>query len=382
MIVILAQNTLSTISKINTCSFSVNSQEYISLAPVYLISCKNVNYNFRFNDTVKSDCKTLVPRARLYSTHGKVAKEDQFGNELPTLDPWFITGLVDAEGCFTILFRKRDTHKVGWNVEALLTLGLHKKDIELLKLLQLSLGGVGKIFKNRDNYELRVNSIKQILETIIPHFDKYALITKKQSDYLLWKQGVMMMVNKEHLTLEGLQALVNLKAMINKGLSSSLKTSFPKTVPAPRIEVERQVLNNNWLAGFTTGDGCFRVYVGKSKTHKVGFVVSLEFILTQHLRDYRLMQDIISFLGCGKYYTQSVGKVGSIWCRSFKDIEAKIIPLFMKHPIKGTKALDFLSWCEIAEIIKAGGHHNKEGIAKIQEIQANMNRRRKFDVVL
>lgn len=54
-----------------------------------------------------------------------------------------------------------------------------------------------------------------------------------------------MMVNKEHLTLEGLQALVNLKALINKGLSSSLKTYFPDTVPAPRIEVERQVLNNN-----------------------------------------------------------------------------------------------------------------------------------------
>ena len=54
----------------------------------------------------------------------------------------------------------------------------------------------------------------------------------------------------------------------------------------------------------------------------------------------------------------------------------------MKYPIKGTKALDFLNWCEIAEIIKAGDHLNKEGIAKIQEIQANMNRSRKFDVVL
>jgi hypothetical protein len=139
------------------------------------------------------------------------------------------------------------------------------------------------------------------------------------------------------------------------------------------------------------------VYVGKSKTHKVGFVVSLEFILTQHehpqgvpsaalrrprSRDERLMQDIISFLGCGKYYPHSVREAGSIWCRSFKDIEAKIIPLFMKHPIKGTKAQDFLNWCEIAEIIKAGDHHNKEGIAKIKEIQANMNRSRDFDVKL
>ena len=54
-----------------------------------------------------------------------------------------------------------------------------------------------------------------------------------------------MMANKEHLTFEGLQALVNLKATINKGLSDSLKTSFPETVPVPRTEVGRQVLNNN-----------------------------------------------------------------------------------------------------------------------------------------
>jgi len=395
MITILTQNMISPIYEVNTCSFLVSSQgEYIAFAPICLNICKNMNYNLRYLDTIKLYCKTLVSRAHLYSTHYKVTNKDQSGNELPTLDPWFITGLVDAEGCFTILFRKRDTHKVGWNVEALFTLGLHKKDHELLKLLQLSLGGVGKIFKNRDNYELRVNSIKQIFETILPHFYKYALITQKQSDYLraplppalasgVWKQGVMMMVNKEHLTPKGLQALVNLKASINKGLSSSLKTSFPETVPASKSEVERQALNNNWLAGFATGDGCFRVYVGKSKTHKVGFVVSLEFILTQHPPfGGRLMQDIISFLGCGKYYPHSVREAGSIWCRSFKDIEAKIIPLFMKHPIKGTKAQDFLNWCEIAEIIKAGDHHNKEGIAKIKEIQANMNRSRDFGVIL
>ena len=54
-----------------------------------------------------------------------------------------------------------------------------------------------------------------------------------------------MMINKEHLTPKGLQALVNLKASINKGLSSSLKTSFPETVPASKSEVERQALNNN-----------------------------------------------------------------------------------------------------------------------------------------
>ena len=33
----------------------------------------------------------------------------------------------------------------------------------------------GAIIKNRDNYELRVNNLKDINEKIIPFFDKYLL---------------------------------------------------------------------------------------------------------------------------------------------------------------------------------------------------------------
>ena len=53
--------------------------------------------------------------------------------------------------------------------------------------------------------EFRVSTLKDIVNVIIPHFDKYPLITKKYTDYMLFKQVSILMLNKLHNTLEGLQ---------------------------------------------------------------------------------------------------------------------------------------------------------------------------------
>ena len=49
------------------------------------------------------------------------------------LDPWFITGLVDADSTFTISIRKLSKYKAGWYVEPSFTIGLDKKDLQLLE---------------------------------------------------------------------------------------------------------------------------------------------------------------------------------------------------------------------------------------------------------
>ena len=41
-------------------------------------------------------------------------------------------------------------------------------------------------------------------------------------------------------------------------------------------------LDNYWLAGFTQADGCFHISIVKSKTHKTGFSVRLEYSLKQN----------------------------------------------------------------------------------------------------
>jgi len=126
-----------------------------------------------------------------------------------------------------VLIRKSPKNKSGWQLEANFTINLHTRDIELLKLIQAYFGGVGRIGKERNNCrDFSISSLDQILTKVIPrglpassrfsggrsHFDKYPLKTQKYADYLLFKEVVMMMQRREHLTIEGLQKIINIRA--------------------------------------------------------------------------------------------------------------------------------------------------------------------------
>jgi hypothetical protein len=81
-----------------------------------------------------------------------------------------------------------------------------------------------------------IDSIEDLNKLII-HLDKYPLITQKAADFLLFKQAVKLVNNKTHLTVEGLNQLVNIKASMNLGLSDRLKTEFAGYIPVKRPEV-------------------------------------------------------------------------------------------------------------------------------------------------
>ena len=98
--------------------------------------------------------------------------------------------------------------------------------------------GVGTItLHNNDTANFNVYSIKE-LQAIIDHCVKYPLITQKHSEFLLFKQAVELVNNKAHLTVEGLNKIVNIKAGMNLGLSDKLKSEFTGYTP-----VQRPVIN-------------------------------------------------------------------------------------------------------------------------------------------
>ena len=99
--------------------------------------------------------------------------------------------------------------------------------------------GIIRIRSSRNNSGIYyVNSLENLTNYIIPHFEKYPLLTKKKADFELFKQIVFMMNNKEHLTSEGLIKIVSLLTSLNKGLSKTLFTHFPDIIPVVRPLVE------------------------------------------------------------------------------------------------------------------------------------------------
>jgi len=333
---------------------------------------------FERNYQVKIPFNKIIQR-RLYSTGRRSSTNLNYvTSKLPQLnEPWFITGFTDAEGCFLIVIRKTPRTKLGWQLEANFTINLHIRDIELLRLVQVYLGGVGRLSKERNNCcDYTIGSLEHIITKVIPHFDKYPLKSNKNSDYLLFKEVVMMMQKGEHLTVEGLQKIINIRASINKGLSPLLKEAFPNSVAVtrPPMSLEKFSIDPQWVAGFTSGDGCFKVSVRESKLYKAGSRVVLIYVLTQHIRDEFLLKSLENFFGCGQTY--SYKDYVEFRCQSFKHNYENILPFFNKYPVFGVKAQDYRDWAKIAEMVQTKVHLTKEGLDQIRQIKAGMNKGR------
>jgi hypothetical protein len=101
------------------------------------------------------------------------------------------------------------------------------------------------------------------------HFDKYPLITQKEADFILFKKVIDIMNRKEHLTIEGLEKIVSIKAYINLGLSEELKSDpqWKRIVPIQRPLIQnKKILDPYWMAGFASGEACFLINIYKSQT--------------------------------------------------------------------------------------------------------------------
>lgn len=297
-----------------------------------------------------------------------------------SLNSWTLVGFVDAEGTFMVRVRKNSKYKTGWLVVALFSITLDKKDLFILEEIKSYFGGLGSIKKSGEGtLSYRIESSIQLLNVIIPHFDKYWLITQKVGDYLLFKDVVKMLIAKEHLTVKGLNKIVSIKASINKGISEELKADFPQSFPVTRpIGLIKYIPNPYWVAGFTSGDGSFKVIFRKSSTNKVGFQVLLLFQVTQHARDEILIKSLISYLGCGYLEKDPRGPWLNFKVSKFSDICEKIIPFFQQYEIIGVKSKDFKDWCEIAELVKTGLHLTKYGLDQIIYIRSRMNKGRPY----
>lgn len=251
---------------------------------------------------------------------------------------------------------------------------MHEKDRALIQSIQEFIGGLGYVSKlnNRSSVEFRVSRLNDLVDVILPHFDKYPLITKKPSDYLLFKQIVLLMLNKEHNTQQGMGKVVNIRAFLNTGLSNDLKQAFPgASLVQPRIlesSLKENILHPEWLAGFSTGESNFFIAVQKSKT-KSGISTSLRFSIGQHSRDLLLLKSFVNFFAGGYVVSYKKRSVCEYTITKIDHIVGHIIPFFDLYPILGSKRLNYLDFKKAAYIIKNKQHLNDNGLGLKQILE-------------
>lgn len=171
---------------------------------------------------------------------------------------------------------------------------------------------------------------------------KYPLLSEKWVDFKLFKQGLELLKTKAHVTKDGFNKVLSIRAALNLGLSDELKLTFPDIKAVNKSLVQKaDKLNLYWLAGLASGDGCFHVSLRISITTNTGKSVVLKFHIVQHSRDIDLMKILVSTLKCSRIELTLKQSAVNFVVTNFKDIVEKIIPLFDEYKIEGVKALNY-----------------------------------------
>lgn len=319
------------------------------------------NYSYSHFNLSSAISPSNLILSRNYSSKRKIA-----------LNPSFISGFSDAEGSFVVTILKNPRYKIGWNVQARFQIKLHEKDRALLLLIKNYFDNIGYISKINDKstVEFRVSDITSLNNIIIPHFEKYILITNKYKDLIIFKQIVSLMSENKHTTLEGLKKILEYRASLNWGLSKKLKESFPSIVPVKRVEIDDILPNNlssDWVAGFSAGESNFFITISGTK-------VWLRFSIAQDSRDILLLKSLVEFFNCGYVARYKNRKVCEFIITKIDDIITNILPFFDKYKIEGSKYKDYVNFKEAALLIKNKEHLTEKGLNKITELKNYMNK--------
>ena len=131
--------------------------------------------------------------------------------------PTYLTAYADGEGCFCISINRSTRHKFGLEIRPSFSVSQNAERSEVLTLFKGHFG-CGTIRPDRSDKTLKyeVRSIEHLITKIIPHFEKYSLISSKSKDFLVFAQVCRLVYSKKHLSKNGLKEIIALSINLNK----------------------------------------------------------------------------------------------------------------------------------------------------------------------
>ncbi len=137
------------------------------------------------------------------------------------LQPDWVVGFVDGEGCFYVGFTDHAEMTTGFQVLPEFRVVQHERDKQILY-------GLKRFFKHgvvrrnhEERWELRIRNLEG-LNVIVNFFRKHPLKTKKSVDFHKFARIIEAMNRGKHLTPEGLLDLVNIAKGMNTQKSRKL----------------------------------------------------------------------------------------------------------------------------------------------------------------
>ena len=285
-----------------------------------------------------------------------------------TVESWWVTGIADSEGNFSVNYNINTkkcsfSFKVTQNINSVVIL-YYLKEFFI----------VGNIYidnKSTKGYKYVVSNRKDLINVIIPHFERYPLEGSKHLDFLDFKKCVLLMEESS----DNISKVLFIKNNMNRERSYEQRWSYLKD--------KNFNLKSEWVQAFIDGEGTFQCRIADTISRNSRYVsVNPTLEIAQRSHDVFVLKAIIEYFGIGylkpKYdiFSLKDSKNSRDVSRAVFNQDEVIIKFVDKYPMLTCKQLDYLDWKEIIRLKNQGAHKIEEGKQKMIELKLGMNRGR------
>jgi hypothetical protein len=142
-------------------------------------------------------------------------------NQQERLDP-YIAGFVDGEGSFHVALQRNPTTRCGWQLVPEFRVSQDVSRIEVLEAIRdrLECGALRENHRASPNDRTIVFVVRRrsdLLEKVIPFFERNPLLSCKHQEFLVFADIVRRMATGEHLDGDGFERLAARALVMNGG---------------------------------------------------------------------------------------------------------------------------------------------------------------------
>src|SRR5690606_5400817 len=142
------------------------------------------------------------------------------------VDPHWLAGFTTGDGTFMIRIIEDSNSRMGYKPQLIYSVIQHIRDEMLIRSLVDYLD-CGRVFIYDNALKFEVYKFSDLVDKILPFFQKYNLGGVKLHDFNCFVLAVEIIQNKGHFTKEGLEKLRKIKSNLYKPIEDEDKLSTP-----------------------------------------------------------------------------------------------------------------------------------------------------------
>lgn len=268
---------------------------------------------------------------------------------------WFeqwLVGITDGDGTFSIV-RQNNKWSLAYKI------AFSRYNLRALYYIKKQLG-FGSVTKDNNKGQFFIRDIKVIKTIILPIFDKYSLLTRKQFNYLKFRQ-VLYILEDNNLTKDEKDKKIFFIKKSEMPLNYISPIWNNVVLPIKSVNNVINIITKPWLVGFIESEGSFYL-TSKDSVIVHGFFLTqkLDSIVLEGIKVVLHITTKIRYRLEHNYYILDTTNSRAI----------ENVIYYLKNTMKGMKSVEYRIWTR--SYIKYKKDYNK--LSKIRTILTKLRK--------